>query len=64
MSRILKMNSPEWPYLLVGSISAIIVGASFPVFAIIFGEIYGVSQYMHIVRFTTIKLHFIKLFGL
>lgn len=44
LKRILKMNSPEWPYILVGSIAAIVVGASFPVFAIIFGEIYGVCR--------------------
>lgn len=43
MMRILRLNSPEWAYILVGSVSAIVMGASFPAFAIIFGEFYGVS---------------------
>lgn len=43
MMRLLRLNSPEWPFILVGSLSAIIMGASFPAFAIIFGEFYGVS---------------------
>lgn len=43
--RLLKLNSPEWPYILIGCISAIIAGASLPAFAILFGEFYGVSIY-------------------
>lgn len=39
----MKLNSPEWVYLLIGSIAAILVGASFPAFAMLFGETYGVS---------------------
>lgn len=42
MMRILKLNTPEWKYLLVGSIGAVVVGASLPIFAILFGEFYGV----------------------
>lgn len=42
MWRILKLNAPEWKYLLIGSIGAIVVGASLPAFAILFGEFYGV----------------------
>ena len=37
--RILKTNSPEWVYLLVGGIASAIVGASMPVYAILFGEV-------------------------
>lgn len=44
MMRILKLNTPEWYYLLVGSIAAVVVGASLPIFAILFGEFYGVSE--------------------
>lgn len=43
LARVLKMNNPEWPHMVVGSISSILVGASFPIFAVIFGEIFGVS---------------------
>lgn len=41
--RLLKMNAKEWPLILVGCLAAIVVGASFPAFAVLFGEMYGVS---------------------
>lgn len=41
LKRLLKLNSPEWPYLILGSVSAFVVGCSFPVFAVLFGGIYG-----------------------
>lgn len=41
LGRLLNLNSPEWLYLILGSLSAAIVGASFPVFAVLFGGIYG-----------------------
>jgi len=37
------MNSKEWPYIVIGCIAAMAVGCSFPAFAIIFGEFYGVK---------------------
>ena len=42
--RLLKMNAKEWPIILVGCLAAIVVGASFPAFAVLFGEMYGVSN--------------------
>lgn len=42
MVSLLKMNSKEWPYILIGSIASCIVGASFPAFAVLFGEMYGI----------------------
>lgn len=44
MWRILKLNAAEWKYLVAGGISAIIVGASLPIFAVLFAEFYGVSS--------------------
>lgn len=43
LTRLLKINSPEWFYILIGCIAAVFVGASFPTFAILFGEFYGVN---------------------
>ncbi|XP_011868087.1 PREDICTED: multidrug resistance protein homolog 49 isoform X2 [Vollenhovia emeryi] len=40
MMRIFGLNKPEWPLNLIGCIAAAIVGASFPAFAILFGDIY------------------------
>nr|XP_019948186.1 PREDICTED: multidrug resistance protein 1 [Paralichthys olivaceus] len=37
--KVLRLNLPEWPYILVGTICAIINGAMQPVFAIIFSKI-------------------------
>ncbi|XP_048755888.2 ATP-dependent translocase ABCB1-like isoform X2 [Ostrea edulis] len=41
LGRILKMNAPEWPYILLGSLGAIVNGGVQPAFAIIFAEILG-----------------------
>ncbi|XP_022253939.1 multidrug resistance protein 1-like, partial [Limulus polyphemus] len=38
-TRLMKMTAPEWPYILTGCISSLLMGLSIPVFAIIFGEI-------------------------
>ncbi|XP_020291871.1 multidrug resistance protein homolog 49 isoform X2 [Pseudomyrmex gracilis] len=42
MTRIFSLNKPEWPYNLIGCIAAATVGASFPAFAVLFGEVYKV----------------------
>ena len=38
---ILKMNSPEWPLMLVGTLASAAMGALMPVFAFLFGEMLG-----------------------
>lgn len=48
MLRVLGLNNPEWKYNLVGSLSAIVVGAALPMFAIIFGEFFGVIYSTHL----------------
>ncbi|KAL6034361.1 hypothetical protein STEG23_030529, partial [Scotinomys teguina] len=40
--RILKLNSTEWPYFVVGTICAIINGGLQPAFSIIFSKVIGV----------------------
>ncbi|XP_035228451.1 ATP-dependent translocase ABCB1-like isoform X1 [Stegodyphus dumicola] len=40
--RLLKVSAPEWPYAVVGGISAILMGLHFPLFGVIFGNILGV----------------------
>ncbi|XP_038117776.1 multidrug resistance protein homolog 49 [Culex quinquefasciatus] len=42
MFRLLKWNSPEWPYILFGCAASMVVGSSFPTFAVLFGEMYGI----------------------
>ncbi|KYN10498.1 Multidrug resistance protein like protein 49 [Trachymyrmex cornetzi] len=42
MMRIFGLNKPEWPLNLIGCLAAATVGASFPAFAILFGDIYGI----------------------
>ena len=37
--RILKTNGPEWLYILLGALASVIMGASMPVYAILFGEV-------------------------
>jgi hypothetical protein len=43
LGRILKLNAPELPYIIVGCITAFLGGAIAPVFAIILSEILAVS---------------------
>ena len=43
MMRILRFNSPEWLYIVVGLFSAALVGAQNPCFAILFAEFLDVS---------------------
>ena len=40
--RIMKTNAREWPYILMGGLASIVMGASMPVYAILFGEVLGV----------------------
>ncbi|XP_011646882.1 multidrug resistance protein homolog 49 isoform X1 [Pogonomyrmex barbatus] len=42
MTRIFGLNKPEWLLNIIGSIAATTVGASFPAFAVLFGEIYRI----------------------
>lgn len=42
--RILSLTKPEWMIMFLATVSAAIIGASLPLFAILFGEVYGVSQ--------------------
>lgn len=41
--RILTLAKPEGMMMTLATISAVIIGASLPLFAILFGEVYGVS---------------------
>ncbi|KAI7806752.1 putative multidrug resistance protein 1 [Triplophysa rosa] len=41
-TRILALNKPEWPYLLVGTLSSFVGGAVYPCVAILFAKIIGV----------------------
>nr|XP_060638307.1 ATP-dependent translocase ABCB1 [Anolis sagrei ordinatus] len=40
--RIMRLNKSEWPYFLVGTLSALINGAMQPAFSVIFSEIIGI----------------------
>uniref|UniRef100_A0A8D2DRM4 Bile salt export pump n=1 Tax=Sciurus vulgaris TaxID=55149 RepID=A0A8D2DRM4_SCIVU len=39
--RIMKFNAPEWPYMLVGALSAAMNGALTPLYALFFSQIVG-----------------------
>ena len=41
-TKIIAMNKPEWPYMLIGCISSAIMGVVMPIFAILFGEVFGI----------------------
>ena len=37
----MRVNSPEWPFVLVGVLASVVVGAWIPVYAVLFGEVLG-----------------------
>ena len=39
---LMRRNSPEWYYIVIGCISSVIIGFAMPVFALLFGNILGV----------------------
>lgn len=41
-NRILRLNKREWFSMIIAILSAVFIGASFPIFAILFAEFYGV----------------------
>nr|XP_014435355.1 bile salt export pump isoform X3 [Pelodiscus sinensis] len=41
VTRILKYNAPEWPYMLFGSVGAAVNGAVNPLYALLFSQILG-----------------------
>lgn len=42
---VMRLNTSEWPYILVGTICAVINGAMQPLFAVIFSKIITVSYF-------------------
>jgi ABC-type multidrug transport system fused ATPase/permease subunit len=38
--KILKINAPEWPWILMGAICSLLYGATQPIFALFFSQIY------------------------
>uniref|UniRef100_A0A6I8NAV5 Bile salt export pump n=1 Tax=Ornithorhynchus anatinus TaxID=9258 RepID=A0A6I8NAV5_ORNAN len=43
VTRILKYNAPEWPYMLAGSLGASVNGAVTPLYALLFSQILGAT---------------------
>lgn len=45
--RVMKIIKPEWFIMFLATISALIIGTSLPIFAILFAEVYGVSTQLY-----------------
>lgn len=50
VARILKYNSPEWPYMLFGSIGAAVNGGVNPVYSLLFSQILAVRFKSHVLN--------------
>ena len=44
LTRLLKVNSPEWWLIVVGVLGAVVNGSIFPIYSILFGEVLRVFQ--------------------
>ena len=45
---VLRMNLKEWPYLLIGVIASIVMGAVGPIFALLFGDVLNLLSWQDI----------------
>lgn len=45
MWEVIQWNKTEWPYITVGSVCSVLMGAAMPLFAILFGEIVNVLTF-------------------
>ena len=59
--RVMRMNLPEWPYILLGLLGSIVMGGAMPVYAILFGEVIHphiyTSTYLHIYISTYLHIY-------
>lgn len=57
ISRVLKYNRSEWPYMLLGSLGAALNGSVNPIYAVLFSQILGVrgARIIHICFFASEK---------
>lgn len=46
LKRILKLLRPEWWIMFVAAVASVLIGATLPTFAVLFAEVYGVSNYL------------------
>jgi ATP-binding cassette subfamily B (MDR/TAP) protein 1 len=42
--RIMRMQMKDWPYVVIGILGSIVMGAAMPVYALLFGEVLGVLR--------------------
>ena len=56
LGRIMKMNAPEWFFILLGCFGALINGGIQPAFAMIFADIIGVSIKITIMDFKNLAI--------
>ncbi|KAI8127489.1 Multidrug resistance protein like protein 49 [Lucilia cuprina] len=42
ITQLMKLNAPEWRYILIGCIAAMLHGATFPIWAVLFGDFFGI----------------------
>lgn len=56
--RILRLAKPEWKSLTIAICSAFIVGSAFPLFSVVFAEVYGVCCFYIFKTFNLFKINF------
>ncbi len=61
LKRIMRLNAPEWGWIVFGCICAIIMGAVQPAFAIVFADVIGVGTLYLLLKCTYMLA--IKLLG-
>lgn len=52
MTRLIRVNAPEWLFIMIGCVAALVNGGIMPAFAVIFSEIIGVSVVLQVCFFS------------
>lgn len=63
LSKIMKMNATEWPYILSGAVGSAIQGCIMPLYAVMFGEVLGVMSWAWPFYYMCTMEHFIPLYS-
>jgi hypothetical protein len=61
--RLLRVNSPEWLYILLGILSSAAMGGVMPIFSLLFGDVTGILAYQDTAQARDESVYYAVLFG-
>ena len=62
--RLLRVNGPEWLFILVGVLSSAVMGGVMPIFSLLFGDVTGILAYQDTDKAREESVYYAVMFGL